>query len=224
MSNSINNEETQLHAALADDVVAMDETNSVGHANEIVARQFDAYTAIDQGLVEGMNRVGKLFEQEEYFIPELLLSSDAMYAALDVLKPHIRRADGDQKPKVVFGVVEGDTHDIGKNLVKIMADSSGYEVIDLGRDVPPQKFVDEAVAVGASCIAISTLMTTTMDAMAEVVTILQKLKLREKFKVIVGGGPISPAFAEKIGADGYAPSAPTAVKLLNKLLAPPASA
>jgi methanogenic corrinoid protein MtbC1 len=220
MNNPTENEETQLHAALADDVVAMDETASVGHANQIVAKQLDAYTAIDRGLVEGMNRVGKLFEQEEYFIPELLLSSDAMYAALDVLKPHIKRADGAQKPKVVFGVVEGDTHDIGKNLVKIMADSSGYEVIDLGRDVPPQKFVDTALAAGASCIAISTLMTTTMDAMAEVVAILRKTNLREKFKVIIGGGPISQAFAEKIGADGYAPSAPAAVKLLQRLLPP----
>ena len=224
MSQLNDTQETALHVALSDDIVAMDEDKSVEHANTVIAAGYDAYTAIDRGLVDGMNRVGKLFEQEEYFIPELLLSSDAMYAALEVLKPHIKRQDTGQKPKVVIGVVEGDTHDIGKNLVKIMVESSGFDVIDLGRDVPPQQFVDKAVEVGANCIAISTLMTTTMDAMAEVVTLLQQQNLRERFKVIIGGGPISQSFADKIGADGYSASAPAAVKLLNKLLGVPAHA
>jgi methylmalonyl-CoA mutase cobalamin-binding domain/chain len=165
-----------------------------------------------------MMRASQLFEEEEYFIPELLLCSDAMYAGLDVLQPHLRRDDRKAKVKVVIGVVEGDTHDIGKNLVKIMLDASGFEVVDLGRDVPPQRFVDAAVAEGAGIVAISTLMTTTMDGMAEVIRILDQTGLRERFKVMIGGGPISQAFAQRIGADGYAVSAAEAVRLAKRLV------
>jgi methylmalonyl-CoA mutase cobalamin-binding domain/chain len=164
-----------------------------------------------------MSRAGVLFETEEYFIPELLLCADAMYAGLDILRPHIVRASTRARQRVVIGVVEGDTHDIGKNLVKIMLDASGFEVIDLGRDVPPQRFVDEAVAQGAEVIALSTLMTTTMDAMAEVVTLLRSAGLRDRFRVVVGGGPISQKFSDRIGADGYSASAPGAVKLVKQL-------
>jgi methylmalonyl-CoA mutase cobalamin-binding domain/chain len=120
--------------------------------------------------------------------------------------------------KIVIGVVEGDTHDIGKNLVKIMLEASGFEILDLGRDIPPQRFVDEAVKAQASVIALSTLMTTTMDGMAEVIQLLHQAKVRERFKVIVGGGPISQSFANRIGADGYAAGAPAAVKLAKQLL------
>ena len=122
----------------------------------------------------------------------------------------------------MIGVVEGDTHDIGKNLVKIMLEASGFDIIDLGRDIPPQRFVDTAVAENADIIALSTLMTTTMDAMAEVVQRLQHANLRERFKVIVGVGPISLAFADRIHADGYASSAPNAVKLVKRLAGVPA--
>ena len=123
-----------------------------------------------------------------------------------------------KKAKVIIGVVEGDTHDIGKNLVKILLDAAGFEVVDLGRDISPQRFVDAAVAEDARVIALSTLMTTTMDAMAEVVKLLDQAHLRERFKVIVGGGPISQSFAERIGADGYAAGAPSAVKLVQELV------
>ena len=159
-----------------------------------------------------------MFESEEYFIPELLLCSDAMYAGLDVLRPQLKQIPGQRRQKVVIGVVEGDTHDIGKNLVKIMLEASGFETIDLGRDIPPQRFVDTAVAEDAKVIALSTLMTTTMDAMAEVVQLLEKANLRSRFKVIVGGGPISQAFADRIGADGYAAAAPGAVRLVEELV------
>jgi dimethylamine corrinoid protein len=119
------------------------------------------------------------------------MCSDAMYSGLDVLKPHIVRNEQGEKHKVVIGVVEGDTHDIGKNLVKIMLDTAGFDIVDLGRDVPPQNFVDKARETGASIIAISTLMTTTMEGMAEVIRILKKENIRERFRVIIGGGPIS---------------------------------
>jgi corrinoid protein of di/trimethylamine methyltransferase len=201
----------------------MDEDHARELSIEAVERGFDAYITIERGLVDGMGRAGELFEAEEYFIPELLLCSDAMYAGLDILRPHLKVEDANQRRfKVVIGVVEGDTHDIGKNLVKIMLEASGFDVIDLGRDIPAQKFVDTAVAESADIIALSTLMTTTMDAMAEVVENLQTNNLRERFKVIVGGGPISPAFAKRIHADGYASSAPNAVKLVKQLVGVPA--
>ena len=207
-----------LFRALSDSVVGMDENSTREHSNAAVAQGVDAYTAIEKGLVDGMNRAGQLFETEEYFIPELLLCSDAMYAGLDILRPHLKRASDRPRTKIVIGVVEGDTHDIGKNLVKIMLEASGFELHDLGRDIPPQRFVDEALQTGASVIALSTLMTTTMDGMAEVIQLLQKAGARERVKVIVGGGPISPGFATRIGADGYAASAPGAVKLIKQLV------
>jgi len=215
--------ETELFQALSDAVVGMDEDRARKLAIEAVVRNIDAYTAIERGLVDGMGRAGELFESEEYFIPELLLCSDAMYAGLDILRPHLKVEDANQRRfKVVIGVVEGDTHDIGKNLVRIMLEASGFDVIDLGRDIPAQRFVDTAVTENADVIALSTLMTTTMDAMAEVVDKLEASKLRERFKVIVGGGPISPAFAKRIHADGYANSAPNAVKLVKQLAGVPA--
>lgn len=210
--------QTELFLGLSDAVVGMDEDRTRQLANLAVEQKIDAYTAIEQGLVEGMNRAGKLFESEEYFIPELLLCSDAMYAGLDILRPHLKRAENLIRPKIVIGVVEGDTHDIGKNLVKIMLEASGFEIVDLGRDISPQRFVDEAVKTGARIIALSTLMTTTMDAMAEVIRLLQAANVRDQFKVIVGGGPISQSFADKIGADGYAAGAPAAVKLAKQLI------
>jgi corrinoid protein of di/trimethylamine methyltransferase len=196
----------------------MDEDRARELALEAVERGIDAYKAIERGLVDGMGRAGELFESEEYFIPELLLCSDAMYVGLDILRPHLKVEDANQRRfKVVIGVVEGDTHDIGKNLVRIMLEASGFDVIDLGRDIPVQRFVDTAVTENADVIALSTLMTTTMDAMAEVVDKLENSNLRARFKVIVGGGPISPAFAKRIHADGYANSAPNAVKLVKQL-------
>jgi corrinoid protein of di/trimethylamine methyltransferase len=212
-----------LFQGLSDAVVEMDEVRAAQLAQQAVAEGVDAYTAIDLGLVHGMMRASQLFEEEDYFIPELLLCSDAMYAGLAILQPHLRRDEHQAKPKVVIGVVEGDTHDIGKNLVKIMLDASGFEVIDLGRDIPPQRFVDAAVAEGARIVALSTLMTTTMEGMAEVVRLLESTGVRAQFKVMVGGGPISQAFATRIGADGYSANAAEAVRLAKRLVEPSSS-
>jgi len=207
----------ELFKGLSDAVVAMDEKKSVALAHEAIDKGIDAYEAIDKGLVNGMDRAGKLFEEEEYFIPELLMCSDAMYSSLEILKPHIKSNALGAKPKVVIGVVEGDTHDIGKNLVKIMLESSGFETIDLGRDIAPLAFVEKAVEANAQVIALSTLMTTTMEGMAEVVRILKARGIKDRFKVIVGGGPISQQFADKIGADGYSSNATDAVRLAKRL-------
>lgn len=213
---SVNKEE--LLKKISNAVVEMDEDEVVSLANEVIAQQIDAYDAIEQGLSDGMDKAGQLFEEEEYFIPELLLCSDAMYAGLDVLKPHLKINEHAEKHKVVIGVVEGDTHDIGKNLVKIMLETSGFEIFDLGRDIPPAQFVEKAKEVGAKIIALATLMTTTMEAMDEVVQLLKKENIKNEYKVIIGGGPISQSFADKIGADGYAVNAADAVKIAKRLV------
>ncbi len=215
---TMSNQTESLFVALSDSVVGMDEDLTRQLSIQAVDPGIDALSTFEHGLVEGMNRAGKLFETEEYFIPELLLCSDAMYAGLGILRPHLKHEENKVRRKVVIGVVEGDTHDIGKNLVKIMLEASGFEIVDLGRDIPPQRFVDEAIEVQASVIALSTLMTTNMDGMADVIQLLQKANLRDRFKVIGGGGPIAQSFADRIGADGYASGAPAAVKLVKHLV------
>ncbi|OIQ54686.1 corrinoid protein [Neomoorella thermoacetica] len=210
-------EKKELLQALSDAVFNMEVERAADLARECVDAGIDPFEAIEKGLIDGINRAGVLFEEEEYFVPELLLCSDAMYAGLDVLRPHLPETSETQSGRVVMGVVEGDTHDIGKNLVKIMLEANGFEVIDLGRDVPPQQFVEKARETGAAFIGLSTLMTTTMARMEEVINRLKEEQIREQYKVVVGGGPISQGFASRIGADGYAVNAVEAVKLFRRL-------
>ncbi|MBE6098615.1 MAG: cobalamin-binding protein [Anaerovibrio sp.] len=212
-------EKDELFRQIADAVVEMEEETVEELAQQSLTAGIDAYETIDLGLAKGMERAGQLFDEEEYFVPELLMCSDAMNVGIDVLKPHLKSENVSKKGKVVIGVVEGDTHDIGKNLVRLMMETGGFEVLDLGRDIPPAEFVNKAEEYGADIIGIATLMTTTMPGMQEVVDILANKGIRDKFKVIVGGGPISPAFAKKIGADGYARNAADAVKVAQNLLA-----
>lgn len=204
--------ELELIRALADSVLNMEEEETVKLSKECLENGITAYEAIDKGLADGMNRAGQLYEEEEYYIPELLMCSDAMYSGLEVLKPHLQKSETENKKKVIIGVVQGDTHDIGKNLVKIMMETEGFEVIDLGRDVPPRDFVNKAKEVEASIIVLSTLMTTTMEGMAEVINILKEEGIRGKVLVMIGGGPISQSFADKIGADLYTTDASKAAK------------
>jgi corrinoid protein of di/trimethylamine methyltransferase len=204
---------------LRDGVLNLDEDLVVRAANETLDAGYDAYDAINDGLVAGMNQAGNLVEKEEYFVPELLICSDAMYAGIEILRPHIKRSDAKEKRRAVIGVMEGDTHDIGKNLVKIMMDAAGIEMYDLGRNVPLASFVEKAKEVNAQLICLSTLMTTTMDGMAGVIEMLKEEGIRDSFKVMIGGGPISASFAKKIGADGCADNASGAVRLANELLA-----
>ncbi|MBC3889232.1 cobalamin-binding protein [Acetobacterium paludosum] len=214
---SINKEE--LYNKLAEAVLNMEEEETVALSKQVIAENLDAYEAIVNGLTVGMNQAGKLFDEEEYFVPELLICSDAMYAGLEILKPHIKTKDNAIKRKAVIGVIEGDTHDIGKNLVKIMLETGGFDVIDLGRDVAPATFVEKAKEEKAEFIVVSTLMTTTMEGMNEVIEILNEEDIRDDYKVLIGGGPISQGYADKIGADGYAENAAEAVKLANRLVA-----
>ena len=210
--------ENELHQGLSDAVLDMDEDTAESFAKDVVSEGYDAYAAIDSGLAAGMERAGALFEDGDYFVPELILCADAMYKGLDVLKPHIKVEEQEKKPKAVIGVVEGDTHDIGKNLVRIMTEAGGFDIVDLGRDVSPSVFIERAEEEKAELILISTLMTTTMAGMSKVLELLRERGLRDSFKVMVGGGPISQAFADKIGADGYARNAAEAVRLAKSLV------
>ena len=187
-------------------------------AQEFLDAGYTAFDGIMEGLVDGMNRASQLYEEEEYFVTDVLLCSDAMYAGLDILRPYLPEVANDDKITGVIGVVEGDTHDIGKNLVKIMLETAGFNMIDLGRDVPLQQFVDTAKEQNADFVCMSTLMTTTMGGMETVIHLLEEAGIRNKVKVMIGGGPISQKFADKIGADGYSQNAVEAVKLAKRLL------
>ncbi len=204
---------------LAEGVLEMDEELVRAASHEAVEAGINPFDAITHGLVVGMNRAGELYDQEEYFVPELLLCSDAMYIGIEILQPHMKMEEVEEKPGLVIGVVEGDTHDIGKNLVKIMLEVAGFEVHDLGRNVPLMSFIEKAKECGAKLICLSTLMTTTMDGMGTVIDMLKEEGIRDDYKVIIGGGPISQAVADRIGADGYADNASSAVRLAKSLTA-----
>ena len=194
-------------AELSRCVVEMEDDDISAVAEDYAVHGYAPLDGILDGLVDGMNKAADLYEREEYFIPELLICSNAMYNGLDVLRPLLPQEEKNSKSKIVIGVVKGDTHDIGKNLVKIMLESAGYEMIDLGRDVAVDDFISTAKEQGAEVIALSTLMSTSMVNMEKVIQGLEAAGIRDQVKVIVGGAPISPAFAEKIGADGYSANA-----------------
>lgn len=203
---------------LANSVIEMDEKKAVRLCEEAMAKGVDPYLAISQGLAQGMKTMGEGYEKGTCFVPELLLASDAMYAGMNVLRPHLKVAKDSANYRVVIGVVEGDTHDIGKNLVKIMLEAAGFQMTDLGSDVPLSRFVETAVAEKADMICLSSLMSTTMLRMADFITMLSEEGVRERFKVMVGGACVSPSFARQIGADGYAPDALAAVRKARTLL------
>lgn len=204
---------------LAEYVIDMEDEDIVEVAQEYIDAGYEPMDAIMGGLIPGMDEVGRLYEEEEYFVTDILLASDALYAALEVIRPHLpAESMGSERPGVVIGVVQGDTHDIGKNLVKIMMDTAGFQVYDLGRDVPLEQFVDKAVEVDAKIICMSTLMTTTMSGMGKVVEMLEERGIRDCFKVMVGGSPISQHFADEIGADCYTATAVEAAKAAKALV------
>lgn len=210
----------ELLQQLSDCVFEMDDENAADVAKDYIAAGYEALDGVLKGLVDGMNRAGQMYEEEEYFVTDLLVCSDAMYNGLDVLREHLPQetAEGAVNYKCVIGVVEGDTHDIGKNLVRIMLETAGFEMYDLGRDVPLQSFVEKAKDVDAQLICLSTLMTTTMPGMKEVVDILVKEGIRDKVKVMIGGGPLSQAYCNQINADGYAVNATGAVTVAKQLV------
>lgn len=203
--------------ALSQAVVDMDSDGAKAAAVDAIRLGVVAYDAVEHGLNHGMAVVNERYERKEYFIPELLLCADAMYAGLEELRPHLAlegQGTAVGGVRVAIGVVDGDTHDIGKNLVQAMLEASGFEVTDLGRAVGVEEFVSAAEVDGVDVIAMSTLMTTTMERMREVVTLLKERGLRDRVRVIVGGAPVSAGFAREIGADAYGVDAAAAVRIV----------
>ena len=194
---------------LKEAVIEYDEDSSKEAAQEALDEGLKVNDAIFNGLVSGMQEVGKLFEAQEYFVPELLMCADALYAGLDILKPHVEELDLGVKGSVVIGTVEGDVHDIGKNIVKMMFDVAGFTVYDLGRDVPLDKFVEEQLRTDSELLCLSAMMTTTMTGMQ---TVIDKIRAKNpKVKIMIGGAPVSEDVAQKYGADGYAADATNAL-------------
>jgi corrinoid protein of di/trimethylamine methyltransferase len=182
----------------------------------------DGHTAIEMimdGLAAGMEVVGDLYEKQEYFVPEVLMCADALYAGLEILRPHVPKQEGGSVSQVVIGSIQGDVHDIGKNLVKMMFDVSGWEVYDLGRDVPLEKFVEEQLRTDAQVVAMSAMMTTTMLGMKKVIKMIKEKN--PNVAIMLGGAPVTKDVANLFGADGYAESAGNAVaegiKMISRL-------
>ena len=203
---------------LSDCVFEMEDEEVVGVVKEYIEAGFDAQEGMLLGLVDGMKRASAMYEEGEYFVPELIICSDAMHAGIEELQKYLPNTEGTSAGKIVIGVVEGDTHDIGKNLVRIMLETGGFDVHDLGRDVPIESFVSYVKENEVDIVCMSSLMTTTMPGMEAVIHRLKEEGLREKVKVMVGGAPVSPAFAERIGADGYSRNAIEAVELAKSLV------
>lgn len=185
---------------------------------QAIAKGVSADKVLSEGLIAGMNVVGERMKKHEIFIPEVLLSATAMQAGMDLLKPLLVTSGVGLGPKVVLGTVEGDIHDIGKNLVGIMLTGVGFQVVDIGKDIPAERFVQAVREEEAQIVAMSALLTTTMPEMRNTIEALKAAGLREKVKVIVGGAPVSPEYAAQIGADGYGRDAAVAVDKVRELV------
>ncbi len=203
---------------LADSIIRGDNVKSKEIAQKLVDCGVSAVDILNNGLVPGMDVVGKNFKANEMYIPEVLIAARAMHAAMDVIKPLLTESGADTKGKVIIGTVQGDLHDIGKNLVGMMLEGGGYTVIDLGVDIAPEKFIQEIKKNGVKLIGLSALLTTTMPGMKDVIDALKADKDTSGVKVMVGGAPLTQEYADSIGADGYAPDASSAVDLANELL------
>lgn len=186
---------------------------------EALEKGADPLDLVNQYMVPAMDEVGKRFEEEEYFIPEMLLSARAMEKALNLIQPRLAASGAKPVARVAIGTVKGDQHDIGKNLVRSMLQGGGFEVYDLGMDVPYEKFIDTVKEKDINIVCLSTLLTTTMPAMKTVIERLREAGLRDKVKIMVGGAPITKEFAQQIGADCYGDSAYSAVRLARELIA-----
>jgi corrinoid protein of di/trimethylamine methyltransferase len=204
---------------LAQAVIVGESEDAVELAEQALQRGFDPLALINQGLTPGMNRVGELFASGEYFLPDLIIAGDAMKAALAVLEPALVGNERPESPgRVVLGTVEGDLHEIGKTLVGVMLTANGFRVIDIGADKPAAEFVTAVKENKATLVGASALMTTTMLQQQKIIEALEVAGLRDQVKVMVGGAPVSQTWAEKIGADGYAEDAMSAVDLAFRLI------
>ena len=204
-------------SALYQAVVDGDTATSLAEVNGLLAQNVLPQRIMEEYLIPAMGEVGKRFEENDFFVPELLIAARAMQESMKILNPLLKTSGVAKAGRVVIGTVEGDLHDIGKNLVAAMLEGGGFEVIDLGVDVPAEKFVTAVQEQTGTILALSALLTTTMPQMKKVIEALQSAGVREKAKVMVGGAPVTSEFATEIGADGYSENASTAVALARKL-------
>ena len=203
---------------LAAEIVKGDADAAKDLTEKALSQDLTAEEILNQGLVSGMNVISEQFKNNEIFIPEVLVAARAMKAGMQIIRPLLAEANVESQGKVIIGTVGGDLHDIGKNIVAMLLEGAGFEVIDLGADVAKEKFLEAAERENPDILGISALLTTTMIFMKDMVKALEESGLKEKVKVIIGGAPITQSYADEIGADGYAPDAASAVDMVRGIL------
>jgi dimethylamine corrinoid protein len=207
----------ELLRRIADAVVNLDIEEARKSAEEALEMGIPPLEAITEGMAKGLQKVGELFEKKEYFLADMIMAAEAFKEGMDVLTPHIKK-EGSRKGVIVMGTVKDDVHDLGKNVVSTLLASEGYDVYDLGIDVPAEEFVKKAKEVDADVVGLSALLTTTMERIPEVIEVFKKEGLRERVRIIIGGRPVTPEFAEEVGADAYCEDAIKALEIVRELL------
>ena len=211
-------EKNEILEGLQKAVIEGDAEKVVALAKESIAAGISPLESIEGGLTPGIGEVGDAFGRGEMFLPEMVASAEAMEAAMGILEPHFVGDEAKKKGLVLVGTVKGDIHDIGKNIVIALLKVNGYEVVDLGRDVPSADFVDKAIDMKADVVGISGLLTTSLPMMRDIIQMMVEDEVRDEIKVIIGGGPTSQEYADEIGADGYGDTAYNAIQLCDKIL------
>ena len=199
-------------------VVEMQDDRVLTLVEQLLQEHVPPRSILEHGLVPGMKKVGELFKTKQYYVPEVLLASEAFYAGFNAIQPLLKSDPASQRGKIVIGVVHGDIHDIGKNIVKVMVQSSGYQVIDMGKDVKTEDFIRKVDEENPDVLALSSLMTTTMSHMADIIEELDKRDLRSKIKIVIGGAPVTAEYATKIGADAFGGNAAEAVRIMDGIV------
>ncbi|AFQ43576.1 cobalamin B12-binding domain-containing protein [Desulfosporosinus meridiei] len=207
------------YADLAKSVIEGQKDKVKEHVQNLITAGNSPLEIVNEGLIAGMNVVGIRFKAGDMYVPEVLMAAKSMSGGLEIVKPLIAKADQKSQGKILLGTVKGDLHDIGKNLVGMLIESGGLEVINMGVDISAEDFIDAVIEHEPDIVALSALLTTTMPAMQDIIELLEEEELRDKVKVIIGGAPVSQEYADTIGADGYAPDAGSAVELCKRLLA-----
>jgi len=206
------------YSQITNTLINLDETALISLVNDALNQKIDPTEILNKGLFPAMDIVGEKMENEEMFIPEVLMAASTMQNCIEILKPHLSQEDSMEKGKVVIGTVKGDLHDIGKNLVSLMLGSCGFKIFDLGVDISTEQFLKALKENNADVLCLSALLTTTMPMMKNIINALSEAGIRDQVKILVGGAPLNKDFADQIGADGYAPDAATAVKLVKSLI------
>jgi 5-methyltetrahydrofolate--homocysteine methyltransferase len=209
---------SQIYEQLSTAVLEGNNEEAVRLVQQALAEGLNAKSVLDKGLVVGMTEVGARFKRGDMFVPEVLMSAEAMQAGLNLLKPALAASGAKLLGKIVIGTVKGDLHDIGKNLVGMMCQGSGFEVVDLGFNVAPEKFLEAIKAQKPDIVGMSALLTTTMRAMGQTIKAIEEAGLRDKVKIMIGGAPVDQAFAQRIGADGYGSNAVAGTELARQFV------